>query len=192
MRFISQSRRFSVQVRPERGVVENGMWAIKVDPIYADFWQDDIREHELAVAEKSFNFHGRTTEMDTVTPTPIITRLSVFDTVVAAQAQGWDDETREQVEEFLLRRAEQTGNTNFMYVPEREINPPWPRYNEFRGSIERLVARLTEDGYDFNDVLTYEQSQFGLRRPEVIAALAEVVARGPRDEAEDPDQFVVA
>jgi hypothetical protein len=192
MRFISQSRRFSVQVRPEHGVVENGMWAVKTPAIYADFWQDDIREHELADAEKSFNFHGRTTEMDTVTPTPIITRLSVFDTVVAAAAQGWDEETRERVEAFLLQRAEQTGNIEFKYVPEREIAPPWPRYNEFRGSIERLIARLREDGYDFNEVLTYEQSQFGLRRPEVIAALAEVVEHGPRDEAEDPDQYVVA
>jgi len=192
VRFISQSRRFSVQVRPEHGVVENGMWAVKVPAIYADFWQDDIREHELAIAEKSFNFHGRTTEMDTVTPTPIITRLSVFDTIVAAAAQGWDDETREKVEEFLLHRAEQTGNINFMFVPEREINPPWPRYNEFRGSIERLLARLREDGFDLNDVLTYEQSQYGLRRPEVIAALAAEIAQGPGPEAEDPNQYVVA
>lgn len=194
MRFVSQVRRFSTVIRPGRVVVENGMLREIESPIYADFWSDDIREHEIKAAEERFNFHGRTTEMDTVTQTPIINRLSTFDTLVAQTDQGWTDEERELVEQKLLTRAEQTGNTVFMYVAEREINPPWPRYNEFRGSIERLIARLHEDGYDFNEVLTYEQSVFGLRRPEVMEALRQEIekqATQPRQE-EDPTQYVVA
>lgn len=194
MRFISQVRRFSMQVRPERAVVENGMLAVKAPGIYADFWQDDIREHEIEAAEKRFNLHGRTTEVDTVTPTPILNRLSVYDTVIAQQREGYTDEEREMIEQRLLARAEETGNTVFMMVEEREILPPWPRYNEFRGSVERLLERLDEDGHDLNGVLTYEISQYGLRRPAVIDALRERIEQraGEPRAHEDPSQYVSA
>jgi hypothetical protein len=192
-RFISQIRRFSICVDKGHTRFVDGVEETVRSPIYADFWQEDIREHEVMAAEKSFNLHGRTTEMDQVTPSPILNRLSVYDTIVAQEREGYTDEQREQIEQFMLRRAEQTGNSTFMMVPEREILPPWPRYNEFRGSVDRLLERIAEDGYDLNSVLTYEASQYGLRRPAVMDALKEQIEASPPTVPEDdPSQYVSA
>src|SRR6185369_9404858 len=80
MRFVSQYKKFGMQVRPIREMVlATGQTQVQVEPIYIQFWQNDISEKEIAAAEAHWGqFAGRTLERDQVTQTPILNRLSVF------------------------------------------------------------------------------------------------------------------
>jgi len=189
MRFISQYKAFGMQVRPIREMVlATGQTQVQVEPLYIRFWQGDITEAEIAAAEKHWpKFAGRTVERDMMTPTPLLSRLSVFDTDLEDHPWSHDPEVKEMVEEMLLQKA---GGKDFIYVPREKLSPPWPTYDTFKGNLNALLKRVEEDGYKLEDVLFYEQSPDGPQRPAHIAFLEEEILK--RDAREEDGDFIPA
>jgi len=147
-----------------------------------------LTEEAVRFAEKAFlnefgQIHGQTTLADEVTPTPFIDRLSAFDTEEVAVEEQWDARTvtdvygkvtpfKEYVETYLSEHG--VNHRDYREVVQAPAQPPWPKYLEFRGTLEQLVSRLVEDGYDLLEVIRYEE-QTGHRQP-VIDALRVVLS----------------
>jgi hypothetical protein len=180
MRFVSQYKKFGIQIRPIREMVlAGGERQTLVEPLYIRFWQGDISDHEIRVAEKFWGaFAGRTVERDRMTLTPLLNRLSVFDTEQGQRELNWDDETREAVEQALLSRQGQS----LVHVPAEKLQPPWPTYDSFSGSLGDLLEKIRQDGHDLGSVLAYEATD-GQRRAPVISFLTEEIDRAEREEA---------
>lgn len=187
MRFVSQYKRFGIQIRPMREMIlATGQVQVLSEPLYIQFWQGDISQREIEAAERFWGtFAGRTVERDQMTPTPLLNRLSVFDTVLAQEQLNWDDATREAVEEVLLGKQGQS----LLYVPAEVMDPPWPAYASFSGDLNDLLAKIVSDGHSVAQVLLYETTD-GPKRPAVIAFLTEELESAEREEAEG--EFVSA
>jgi hypothetical protein len=184
MRFISQYKQFGMQVRPIREMVlATGQVQVQVEPLYIQFWQGDISEAEIAAAESHWGtFVGRTVERDQMTPTPIISRLSAFDTDADHHPWANDAEVKEMVEEVLLSKA---GGKDYIHVPREKMQPPWPTYDDFEGNLNALLKKINVDGYTLEETLAYEESPDGQQRDAHIAFLTEEILK--RDAAEEGD-----
>lgn len=189
MRFVSQYKKFGMQIRPIREMVlSTGQVQVQVEPLYIRFWQGDISEAEVAAAEQHWpKFAGRTLERDQVTPTSLLSRLSVFDSDAETQPWADDQEVKEMVEEALLAKA---GGKDFIHVPRPTLAPPWPTYDDYKGSLNALLKRIEEDGYLLENVLAYEESPDGPQRPAHIAFLGEEILK--RDARDDAGEFIPA
>jgi hypothetical protein len=189
MRFISQYKQFGMQVRPIREMVlVTGDRQVQVEPLYIQFWQGDISEREIAAAEAHWGtFAGRTLERDKITLTPLVSRLSAFDTDADHHPWSTDPEVREMVEEVLLKKA---GGKDYIYVPRESLAPPWPTYDEFQGNLNALLKRVEEDGYTLEAILAYESSPDGPQREAHIAFLGEEILK--RDARDEDGEFIGA
>lgn len=179
MRFASKYGRFGVCIRPQiQEAYATGMAKVIQEPVYAMFepWQLLPHERELAISRWSFN--GFYQQEDEVTVLPPDHRIGVYDSEYDAQLKGWSDEIRQEVERALIVNAELTDN--ILILPRSAFAPPWPRYDDFIGTSDRLIARLIEDGHNLAEVLAYERS--ALDRPEVVEALEALIA--------DPDALL--
>lgn len=198
MRFISHIRRLSVGIQSGRNRYELGMEQVVVPNIVAEFWQGDITSAELAFAEFAFKgeLNGRTLELDEVTPTQLLGRLSIYDTEnpsVVAAMEALDEEFgkprghesyKDLLEAKLLSRS--GPGLDFRLVEEAPVPAPWPRYNEYAGSFEDLVQRVIDDGYHLPEVLAYERQN--LNRVEVV----ELLEMSIRDNQASSADFVQA
>lgn len=196
MRFVSHIRNFAVGIITERShPTQYG--AIVVDvPGYTAYFTSDVTAADVEFAEREFEslglMYGRTTLLDEVTSSPITSRLSVFDTDEKALQENWATRTyedemgrtwdfKEFVEHKLASRAE--NNPDFRLVDVEAIKPPWPRYLHFQGSLDELMQRVVDDGFDPARVLAYER-QTG-QRPAVIEALEQLVLAQDADITEE-------
>ena len=179
MRFVSKYGRFGVQIRPEKTEpFATGEVRVLQTPVYAMFEPGGLQplERELALAHWTFN--GIYQEQDEVTMVPPDYRIGVFDSELAQLESGWTDEIRIQVEEELTRLAESF--EDLIAIPRTLVPPPWPRYDDFKGTTNELIQRLIDDGHDLDAVLTYERAT--QKREDVIAAIETLVA--------DPDALL--
>ena len=55
----------------------------------------------------------------------------------------------------------------------RFVDPPWPNYDTFKGSIPALMRKLVEEGHDLKEVLAYEHAVQG--RGKVVQAIEELL-----------------
>jgi hypothetical protein len=157
MRFISQIRKWGTQIRPIREMVlATGQTQVLQEPIYVTFREGDVTSHEVEMAREHFSLHGFKTELDEVTEVNPITRLSSFDTDLEAGLANWDAETKALVEEQLMAIANDQAS-DIIFVAPTPVAIPWPRYDDFDGTPEELLAKLTEDGHDLSLVLRYER-----------------------------------
>ena len=174
MRFISQYPNYGVQVRKQRiHPLGDGTQQVVQEGLYVKFLSADsggmIYDRERYIAAERFDFHGSQQEQDEATPVDVLHRLSVFDTDEAAEQFGWTPEEIGLVEAVLTEKVRTTPGA-LILIEGTPIPPPFPAYDDWYGDPEQLVLKLSEDGFDLNEVLTYEQS-FGPKRPEVIEAL---------------------
>jgi hypothetical protein len=188
MRFVSHIRKFGVQIiEPRSHYTQYGDRIEDREGYVAWFNQNDITDADLEFAEREFVqgglITGRTTERDEVTMTPLVDRISVFDTEEEALRLNWggkiytdergvEHDFQTYVENFLTRRAADA--QDFRQMTAVLVEAPWPRYLDFQGSLPELMQRLVDDGHDLNRVLAYER-QTG-HREMVIAALEELIA----------------
>jgi hypothetical protein len=178
MRVISQNTNHVVQIRPmrQRALGDGGV-EVTQEPIYAAFTPVEqggfLYEAEKEAAERHFSFPGRTQHEDQATPSDVAYRLSVYDTEEEAAKNGWDAATKELVEDTFRRKA-LTAPESVMVVEVTPIPAPFPAYDTYAGDPADLVLKLAEDGHDLATVLHYERT-FGLKRPEIIAALEQGV-----------------
>jgi len=173
MRFISRFGRYGVLAR--RGISENyatGMSKVVQTELEAKFHEGLLLpdERELALARWSFN--GSYQEIDEVTTVAPDYRIGIFDSIQAQMDHGWSNDERKLVEDALVTNAELFPN-DLMLVPETVIPPPWPRYDSFEGSLDKLIAKITDDGYAISDVLAYERTN--QNRENVVDALEQMI-----------------
>ena len=194
MRFVSHSPGFQVPVVGQRSHFSNfGDEIIDREGYTVKFSHDLITDDDVHFVERVFadefgRIHGQTVLADEVTPTPIRERVSVFDTDEAALIEDWDLKTfttprgeeipfKQYVEQTLSRLG--VNHPDFRQVETLPANPPWPNYLDFKGSLDQLVARLVEDGYDLREVVRFEE-QTGHRQA-VIDSLTAVLAEQARE-----------
>jgi hypothetical protein len=175
MRFLSQYPSYGIQIRPQKvRPLGDGTSQVIQEPLYIKFVPADeggmIYEKEQYEASKRFNFHGSQQHQDEATPVDTIHRLGIFDTVEQAERHGWTVEELAEVERVLMLKTHTTPNA-VIVMDEAPLTAPFPAYDDWSRDGESLVLKLAEDGYDLAEVLYYERSQFGPRRPEIIEAL---------------------
>jgi hypothetical protein len=183
VRFVSHIAAFAVQVIEQRDhYTQYGDRMVDREGFTAHFNQNDLNEGDVEFAERIFGaegLHGRTTEVDEVTLTPIVNRLSVFDTDEEAGRQQWAGQTveigdrvydkKEYIEDWLAAHA--VDHPDFRQIVTVPLQPPWPNYLAYRGTPEQLLTKLEAEGHDLDGVLRYEE-QLG-QRPEMIGVLRE-------------------
>ena len=172
-RFISRFGRYGVQIRPQvQEAYATGMIKVIQTPLHALFHEGGLlpNERELAIAHWSFN--GAYQELDEVTVVQPDYRIGVFDSLQAQLDHQWTNDERKKVEKELTSLAERF-TYDLMFVPETRLLPPWPRYDDFDGSIDKLITKISEDGYVLADVLAYERTNQA--RDNVIDALEQLL-----------------
>lgn len=192
IRFVSHSPRFGVEVVKEKVRFSNyGDRIVDQEGMTALFTQDDITEGDLAFAQSIWpTLQGFTTLIDEVTPSPLVGRISVYDTDEEAIREDWEGRTvhdargnehdlKQWVERVLSERA--PNHTEFRQVEEIALLPPWPNYLQYKGSLEQLITKLRDDGYELSYALSYER-QIG--RPQVVAAIEAELNRQSEEAAQ--------
>ena len=187
MRFASQYKQYGMQIVPQREMVlATGQVQTLQEGLYVKFTTGDLSDDEIRICRESFSMHGFKTERDEVTMVDPLSRLSVFDTDLAAKEFNWTDEEKALVEETLMERSKET--TFIVYLPAQVVEAPFPAYDSFDGTTEELLQKLISDGFELSKVRIYEiQSK---NRPEVVKALSDELDRQGAADAER--EFVVA
>jgi hypothetical protein len=174
MRFVSKYGMYGVQVVPlvEESYATGGTKIIQ-EPIYAKFRPGALMpgEYEFALANWS-NWNGSLQMADEVTIVSPDYRIGSYDTIEEQRSRGWSDELRLEVERVLILNAEFTDN--MLAVPATMVPPPWPRYDDYLGSLEQLLQKLVEEGHNLENVLAYERGT--QNRDEIVDALETLVA----------------
>lgn len=201
MRFISHIRQMSVQIQAGRGRPDGlGNVTVVVPNIIAQFTPGGLNVGDLEFAREQFEekgeLNGRTTLLDEVTLSPLLNRLSTFDTEdlsfveemtqlddeFGAPTQRINGETfathKQLVEAKLIDRG--GPGKDFQQITEIKVDAPWPRYLEFAGTFEELAQKVVDDGYDIRQVLAFERQN--LNRPELVE-LYEMLQRDEAAEA---------
>jgi len=174
MRFISKYAKYMLNVR--NPIVEHYATGQSKEIQRALIAKFDIMvptADERALARQRFSFNGFAQEQDLVTIVEPDARISGYDSVLTQREEGWSDEERELVEQALLAEARRLPE-DLVVVETEPLSPPWPTYDSYKGNAKQLVRKVEEDGYDFADVLAYEQEN--LNRPEVVDLLQEVIS----------------
>jgi len=167
MRYLSKFGRLIVQVRAgQYEAYANGIVRTISEPILAVFEPLGVTHDERKLAEEHFLFNGSYQEVDEATVVPPDHRIGVYDTEDAQRAQGWSLETRLEVEQFLR---DLQHFSHIVEVPSTFLDPPWPKYDLFKGTPSALVRKLVDEGHDLSEVLTYERSN--QNREPVIEAI---------------------
>jgi hypothetical protein len=199
MRFISHIRNYAVVVLHDvKTIMQNGQERELAPLLIAQF--KSVREgapisaEEHEFAERRFDTYGRTYEVDEVTPTPLVGRLSIYDTLSdenqglyetidrGLQGQPHADldidevwkvgDAQRIVERKLVARA--ATSNDFALFEEAEIAPPWPAFDAFPGDTEDLLGVLVAQGHHLPQVLAYEKQH--QHRADVIAGLEQLIA----------------
>jgi hypothetical protein len=168
MRFAGKYGRLVVQIVPERvEAYATGASRVIQSPVLAVFMPVPLEAFERELVLSRWTFSGLYQEQDEVTTVPPDYRIGLFDSIEAQELNGWSDEIRERVEAELTSIA--TRFDHVMVLPRTTVPPPWPTYDEFKGSVGALLKRLDDDGYDLEQVLAYEKAM--QNRPPLVAAL---------------------
>src|SRR5262245_54645939 len=169
MRLVSNIGKYGRQYRPRKVITDvNGVETVTQEGVYLYFQQEDVRQNEIEQAVREFNFKGQFQHEGEAAMVDPAYRISTFDTTT----QGWSDELRSEVEAWL--EEVEPLDPDFFIVRTTPIPRPFPNYDEFAGTPEKLLAKLREDGYDLPTVLNYER-EYGPNRAKVVQALEQAV-----------------
>lgn len=197
MRFISHSPGFKIQVMGERVHFSNfGDRIVDREGVIVEFNQNDVTDTDLLYAERLFTteglLHGRTVLVDEVTPTPILDRVSVYDTDEEAMRGDWygrtivdsrgiEHDKKDYIEQFLSERA--VNHPDFRQVAAITPQAPWPSYLTFQGSLDQLLDKIESDGFSLHEVLAFETQV--AKRPAVIEAISARIAERAHEAAQE-------
>lgn len=154
--------------------------------VFAKFVRGVAPGWALAVAQGSFEF--RKMPMDVT----FQQWVAYYDSVEDQGNMGWTDEEREAIEEKLY------SHHACVVVERPKVPAPWPKYDEIVASkeglsnkdvIDRILARISEDGYDPKVILDYELEN--RRRKSVIDALEELMPGAAPVEEPQPDEQLI-
>jgi len=159
------------------------------EPLYANFMPYDLRPEERELAMATWTWNGFYQQMDEVTQVAPDYRIGVFDSDRAAELSRWDEDTKAYIESELIKICDLRPE-DYKVVPVTMIAPPWPKYDEFRGSVPALMRKLVEEGHDLDDVLAYEKAVQG--REKIVQALEELISEGGELSEAELEEEVVA
>lgn len=172
MRFVSRYGALMVVLRPQiQEAYATGMAKVIQEPIYANFstYMLTPEERELALIHWS-GWNGSYQHLDEATMVAPDYRIGVFDSDLGFA--DLDAETKAWAEEQLTVIGERSND--FFAVPRTLVPAPWPKYDEFSGSVPALMRKLVEEGHDLEKVLEYEQAM--QNREKIVAALEELLS----------------
>lgn len=180
-RFVSKYRAYTLTGRPQSTMVlASGQKQVLKHRILCDFQvggsggMGGLSPWEREAALQHFYFGAKGYDED------VSRRLAVYDTEAAQMMHGWDDETREEIEERL--RSVPGNGIDFIEVQPPRVQAPWPSYDDLTDADE-IALEVGRLGFDIGYVITYEQQN--RNRPEVIAALEALAAGGEAPAAEE-------
>lgn len=107
---------------------------------------------------------------------------SVYDTCTAQDLHGWDDETREWVENRLLTLPGRNGS-DYIRLEEPKAAKPWPAYDRLK-KPDLIVKTMLDTGIAPELVLAYEREN--QNRLEVIQAINDT------SPAAEPEELIPA
>lgn len=187
MRFVSNSPGLGLgTVIRERFVLAlDGQRDQTQESVSVKFSQNGLTQDDIDFALSFFpekTFTGRWLYEDGITLQPLAERIGVFDTT----EQGWDEETREKAEAWML--AKQNYGKDFVQVVPvvREVAKPWPSYNN---THHFKVAELAAELGLVPEALAYERAN--KNRAGVVEKLEEKLAISPKA-AEETGEVVAA
>jgi hypothetical protein len=186
MRFISRYGRYAVSFRPMvQEAYATGMARVVQTPLYCFFYPDRLTADERTLALDTWGeWNGGYQEMDEATMVPPDYRIGLFDSHAAQADQGWTDADRIFVEEELVAYCNRWEDV--IVVPQTFIEPPWPNYDQFKGTAAALMRKLVDEGHDLEQVLAYEASV--QNRPKVIEALHALISDPEAREILEPEE----
>jgi hypothetical protein len=181
MRFISLYGRFMIQYQGMRQeAYANGMVRELQPQINLTFEPYRLTPDERELALNTWTFNGTLQEQDEVTTVAPDYRIGLFDSRQAQEDHLWPDELREKIEQYLFDYSERY---DWVLAVRSHIAPPWPRYDDFRGTPNALIRRLVEDGHELEKVLTYEREH--QNRPKIVEELEKAIEHGAVELVED-------
>lgn len=186
MRFIARFGRFGIQFRPLiQEAYATGMAKVVQEPLYAYFEPYLLTpdERQLAIDTWGGSWNGAYQELDEATYVQPDYRIGVFDSYVAQRTNSWTDADREWVEEQLIGYANSWPDV--VQVPPTFIEPPWPKYGEYKGTAASLVRKLVEEGHDLALVLAYETAT--QNRAKVVEEISRILLDPEAREAIEPE-----
>lgn len=187
MRFLSKYGRFATSVRREiTEAYATGATRTLQAQVVAQFHEGGMTPDERELALKSWFFEGSYQDLGEVHTIEPDYRIGVFDSEQAQLEQGWDDATREEVEQHLIRHSQRFEDV--LVVPATMIPPPWPRYDDYTGTPAALVRKLVDEGHSLDAVLTYEKAT--QKREKIIAALEEAISDPDADYAPAEEEVI--
>lgn len=169
MRFASKSQEFNREVRkPVFGLIQGPGGPEKHvtrDSIMAQFVQSGLTPHEREQVKARFTFLGQYEGED---PTR---RVSIYDTDMEATLNGWDAETKAEVEQNLI---EGQGEWYFL-LEEKRAPKPWPNYDS--QTPKQILDTVSITGADVEAVIAYEREN--KKRTTLVTELEALLAGDP-------------
>jgi len=187
-RFASKYAPFSVTIQHD--IAEHyatGQSRVIQQMVIADFRPGGLEPFEREFVLNHWSFQGLFQNLDEVTPVPPDHRIGLFDSVQQALEKAWPDEIRELAEKKLLK--EQVYDT-YIALPATAVPPPWPNYDDYKGTVGQLLKKLEDDGHDLRLVLEYERA--AQQRQALIDALQAKVDGFEQEPGREEEQVVVA
>lgn len=174
---VSRSANLTLPILPQRiKRYENGEIKEIKQPVAAVFERTpDVPEYARAALEALPDFlKGVGKDEDP------FSLCGIFDTRIAADREGWDDETLEFVEKALTAHA----GGSYIVVDKPKTPKPWPNYDKVVGEDEAetaflLTRKIVEDGFDVRACRAYEREND--KRELVLAAYDALVAEAEAD-----------
>jgi len=135
-------------------------------PLVAEFEQGGLFPHEADIALREFDGVWKGLP-EGVNP---LTRVSIYDTEVAALTLGWSEEYHAKVDE-RLRVLAANAPTRLLVVEDVKAPKPWPKYDD--QDADEIIAYVEVLGIDVEIVLAYERENEN--RKEIISALTKAL-----------------
>lgn len=173
MLFVSPHSNLRIPLKSERPITAvdnaNNLVVIgKTRRLFAQFtYGGGIPEYAMEKAQEVF---GERLTAGLPEGVPWNLRVGWFDTVGAEANWGWTTEEREEAERLLLNHP--SHGTAFLLVERPKTVKPWPKYDNLE-TVEEIMARVVEDGYDPKHVVEYEREN--RNREDVVRALENYV-----------------
>lgn len=178
MRFAAKYANYGHGVRTGRWMtLADGQRQEITKHLQVKFRRGILTEEEENVAIASLVHTGLPIDNDTNTLFSPRSRISGFDSKVSQEFEGWTDEERELVEQWLLKSPHI--NDEFIALTAPAAKKPWPTYDNT--PVDALAELVRFTGIPVEQVLEYERQN--ANRPEVIEALLDA---GAEDEDESP------
>src|SRR5262245_34990422 len=181
MRFVSRYGRYGIQLRPQiTEAYATGQSKIIQDSIWANFSPDILTHIDRETALKTWSsWNGAYQELDEATTIPPDYRIGVYDSDDHALREGWDEELHQWVDEQLVDFVNRFND--IALVPKTLLDPPWPKYDSFKGTTAALMRKLVDEGFDLAEVLEYENAVQG--RGRIVEALTDLIENPESREA---------